>query len=138
MNERRRDERPTTTVGYLQQLPGLVLLDRLPTPVIAVHSGGEMSYANPAFAQMLGHFDSADLTGRPVSAFLCKHEQVPAEECVDMLRNSCGGLVDWWHAEGFAVRTLVSKSMLLRSVDPLILISLNDMTEWLWTNAGKS
>ena len=138
MNERRRDDRPTTTIGYLRQLPGLVLLDRLPTPVIAADSGGELSYVNPAFASMLGHPDTADLVNRPVSTFLFGREDSPAAECVEMLRDSRGGLVDWSHAEGFAVRTLVSKSMLLRSVDPLLLISLADMTEWFWTHSGTS
>ena len=68
---------------------------------------------------MLGHLDTANLTGRPVPTFLFGREHVPANECVEMLRDSRGGLDDWSQSEGFAVRTLVSKSMLVRSVDPL-------------------
>jgi PAS domain S-box-containing protein len=132
VTERRRGDGPTSTIGYLQQLPALVLLDRLLMPVVGVDVDGEVTYANPAFARMLGHSDTAALTGQWLSTFLSGRVGESPHECVAMLRSARGSLVDWCHAEGYTVHTMVSDSMLLRSTDPLLLVSVSDVTERLW------
>ena len=43
-------------------------------------------------------------------------------------------VIDWLHAEGFAVRTVVSNALLLRATDPILLISITDITELMWTS----
>jgi hypothetical protein len=40
---------------------------------------------------------------------------------------------DWLHAEGFPVRTVVSNALLARATDPILLISITDITELMWT-----
>ncbi|BBZ30817.1 diguanylate cyclase [Mycolicibacterium madagascariense] len=134
MIERRSGARPTSTTGYLQQLPALVLLDRMLMPVIAVSENGELSYGNPAFATMMGHSDTAELTGQPITDLLVGRDGQSAQACAEALGSARGTLVEWRHAERYVVSTLVSDSMLMRSTDPLLLVSLHDVTEGLWTN----
>jgi PAS domain-containing protein len=131
---RRSEEVPSSTIGYLQQLPALVLLDRLLTPVIAVELDGELSYANPAFAGMLGYSDAAALTGQWVSTLMTGRADEPARDCVTALGTARGSLVEWCHVDDYSVQTRVSDTMLLRSTDPLLLVSVSDVTEWHWTN----
>jgi hypothetical protein len=52
---------------------------------------------------------------------------------------SSTSLTGEWHAdatdaEGFAVRTVVSNALLLRATDPILLISITDVTELMWTS----
>jgi hypothetical protein len=54
MGERRRQQSLTDAQGYLRQLPALALLDRLPTAMLGVGHLGDIAYANPACAEMLG------------------------------------------------------------------------------------
>ena len=134
MIDRRSGERPTSTTGYLTQLPALVLLDRMLMPVIAVSESGELSYANPAFAALLGYSDTAAVTGLLVSDILVGRDGLSARACAEALGAARGTLVEWRHCERYVVSTLVSDSMLMRSTDPLFLVSLHDVTEGLWTN----
>ena len=69
--ERRRRPSPSSAEEYLRGLPGSVLLDRLPVPMLATGLDGIVVYTNPAFATMLGHHpDTVMLTGHPLPALL--------------------------------------------------------------------
>ena len=70
ITERRRQPPPNTPDGYLHELPALILLDRLPTPMLATGLDGVLIYANPAFATMLGHPGTTTLTEQPLPALL--------------------------------------------------------------------
>jgi hypothetical protein len=134
--DRRRRPPPSTPVGYLHELPALVLLDRLPTPTLAARLDGELVYANLAFGTMLGHPDATTLTGHALPALLAGHADSAPHECVAALRNA-GAVTPWCHAEGFLIHTAISSPLLLRDSDPLLLISVIDITELLWTNPPK-
>ena len=134
ITERRRQPPPSTPAGYLHELPALILLDRLPTPILATGLDGVLIYANPAFATMLGRPGTATLTEQPLPALLAGYSATPPRDCVTALRAAAGTVViDWLHAEGFAVRTVVSNALLLRATDPILLISITDITELMWT-----
>src|SRR6202012_3308709 len=63
--ERRRRPSPSTPDEYLYALPALILLDRLPIPMLATGLDGVVVYTNPAFATMLGYRrDTITLTGK--------------------------------------------------------------------------
>ncbi len=131
----RRQPPPATTVGYLDQLPARILLDRLPTPALAVGIDGVLVYANPAFAGLLGQPDSTTLTGRPLNTLLAGQSHTPPRKCLTLLRTPENGAVTLWrHSDGYPVATLVSRPLLIRDDDPLLLITVTDMTEWLWSN----
>ncbi len=131
----RRRPPPATTAGYLDLLPARILMDRLPTPALAVGLDGVLVYANPACARLLGQPDSTTLTGRPLNALLAGQSHTAPRKCLTLLRTPENGAVTLWrHAHGYPVATLVSQPLLIRDDDPLLLITVTDMTEWLWSN----
>jgi PAS domain-containing protein len=131
--ERRRQPPPSNPDGYLHELPASILLDRLPTPVLATGLDGVLIYTNPAFATMLGHPGTTTLTEQPLPALLAGHSATPPGDCVAALRGAGTVVIDWLHAEGFPVRTVVSDSLLVRATDPILLISITDISELMWT-----
>jgi PAS domain-containing protein len=131
--ERRRQPPPSTLDGYLRELPALILLDRLPTPTLATGLDGVLIYTNPAFATMLGYPDTTTLTEQPLPALLAGHSANPPRDCVTALRAAGTVVIDWLHAEGFPVRTVVSDALLGRATDRILLISITDITELMWT-----
>jgi PAS domain-containing protein len=132
--ERRRRPSPSSAEECLHALPGLVLLDRLPVPMLATALDGVVVYTNPAFATMLGHHpDTVMLTGQLLPALLVGHSATPPRGCVSALRAANNAIVDWRHAEGFPVRTVISETLLFRATDQILLIGVTDITELIWT-----
>jgi PAS domain-containing protein len=131
--ERRRKPPPSTPDGYLHELPALILLDRLRTPMLATGLDGVLIYTNPAFATMLGYPDATTLTEQPLPALLAGHSATPPRDCVTALRAAGTVVIDWLHTEGFPVRTVVSDALLVRATDGILLISITDITELMWT-----
>jgi PAS domain-containing protein len=131
--ERRRPP-PRTADGGLHALPALIMLDRLPIPMLATRLDGVVVYTNPAFAAMLGHPDTLTLTGQKLPALLAGHSATPPSECVTALRADRTVVVDWLHAEGFPVRSVISDTVFVRATDQILLIGVTDITELMWTN----
>ena len=129
--ERRRTSPPTTMMGYLEQLSAKTLLQRLAIPMLAVCDDGVILYANPACEAMLGHGDNA-LAGQPLNRFLDVGSSISPPECVRVLREAAGDVTAWCHRELGTVCAVVSQSMLLRADDPVLIVGLIDVTEWLW------
>jgi PAS domain S-box-containing protein len=131
----RRRPPPVTTLGYLDQLPARILLDRLPTPALAVGLDGVLIYANPACARLLGYAETTTLTGQPLNTLLAGQSHTAPRKCLTLLRTPENSAVTLWrHADGYPVATLLSRPLLIRDDDPLVLITVTDMTEWLWSN----
>lgn len=47
-------------------------------------------------------------------------------------------VVDWLHAEGFPVRTVISETLFIRGADQILLIGMTDITELICSNPPKS
>ena len=135
--ERRRTSPPTTMIGYLAQLSANALLQRLPTPLLAVCDDGMILYANPACEAMLGQDDNA-LAGQPLNRFLDVGSSISPPECVQVLREAAGEVTAWCHPELGTVHAVVSQPMLLRADDPVLFVGLIDVTEWIWTFGSDS
>jgi PAS domain-containing protein len=132
--ERRRWPSPSSAEECLRTLPGLVLLDRLPVPMLATGLDGVVVYTNPAFATMLGHHpDTVMLTGQLLPALLIGHPATPPCGCVSALRAAGNAIVNWRHAEGFPVRSVISETLFFRASDQILLIGVTDITELVWT-----
>jgi PAS domain-containing protein len=132
--ERRRRPSPSSAEESLRELPALVLLDRLSVPILAAGLDGVVVYTNPAFATMLGHHpDTVMLTGQQLPALLAGHSATPPRDCVTALRAGSNVVVDWLHAEGFPVRSVVSETLFFRASDQILLIGVTDITELTWT-----
>ena len=138
MEQRRRRQTPTAAENYLRKLPSLALLDRLPTPMLGVESGGQLTYANPACAELFGYPDSEGFEGLDLPTLLCGHETLAPADCLPTLRCTTSA-VDWNHAQGYVIRTMLSEPLLLRATDTLLLIGITDVTAWMWeTEHGQS
>jgi PAS domain-containing protein len=132
--ERRRGPSPSRPEEYLRALPALILLDRLPIPMLATGLDGVVVYANPAFATMLGHHpDNVMLTGQQLPALLAGHSATPPPDCVTALRAASNVIVDWLHVEGFPVRSVISETVFVRTTDEILLFGVTDITELIWT-----
>jgi PAS domain S-box-containing protein len=130
--ERRRDGQDCQSpMALLKDLPALVVLARLPVPVLAIAEDGTILFANDAFAEMLGY------PAEVVEALKFKEifHTLPAEEsAVSVVRAHANLIVELVHQDGSIVRARMSKSALLRGDDPVALATFQDLTERLWVD----
>jgi PAS domain-containing protein len=102
--------------------------------MLATGLDGVVVYTNPAFATMLGHHpDNVMLTGQLLPALLAGRSATSARDCVTALRGAGNVIVDWRHAEGFPVRSVISETLFFRATDQILLIGVTDITELIWT-----
>jgi PAS domain S-box-containing protein len=116
-------------MAVLNALPALVVLERLPVPVLAIAEDGTILFANAAFAGMLGY--------SPDEVKALKFRQIfhtlPAEEsAVSVMRAHADLVVELIHRDESVVRAQMSKSALIRGDDPVALATFQDLTERLW------
>ena len=137
MQERRRQHQPTDLTGYLTQLPALVLLDRLPIAVLGVGPLGDIAYANPACAELLGYIDGQTMTRLHLPDLLTGQSVLTPSDCIAVLQTT-DNIVHWNHAQDYLIRTKVSPTMLKRESDPLLLVTITDLTDWLWESRPGS
>ena len=133
--ERRRPgQAGQSPLSTLIQLPALVVLDRLPIAVLAIAHDGAILFANKAFAAMLGYC----LEALNAVKFSQVFYRLPTDQSspVSLVRSHGGELVELLHADGSTVRAWMSKSALLRSDDPVALVTFQDLTEQLWREQG--
>jgi PAS domain-containing protein len=135
----RRGPQPSSPESHLHPLPAPVLLDRLPIPMLGTGLDGVVVYTNPAFATLLGHHpDTITLTGKRLPELLAGHSATSPGDCVTDLRSARNVVVDWLHADGLPVRTVISETLFIRGADQILLISMTDITELIWSNPSTS
>ena len=128
MERRREGQTSSSPMETLQQLPALVVLERLPVPVLAVAEDGTILFANGAFGLMLGH-PVEDVLAIKFQDIFCS---APEESIVSVVREHADRTVELRHADGSTVRAELSRSALLRGDDPVALATFQDLTEQLW------
>jgi hypothetical protein len=100
---------------------------------------GVVVYTNPAFAILLGHHrETITLTGKRLPDLLAGHSATSPSDCVTDLRSAHNVIVDWLHAEGFPVRTVISETLFVRGADQILLIGVTDITELIWSDPPES
>jgi PAS domain S-box-containing protein len=114
----------------LAQMPALVVLDRVPIPVLAVGEDGTILFANGAAAEMLGYTTDELASLRFDQLF---HFAADAS-AVSVVRAHANRLVELVHADGSRVRAAMSGSAMLRGDDPVALATFQDLTEQLWVD----
>lgn len=129
--ERRRNRGSgDSPIEILARMPAVVVLERLPIPTLAVTRDGIILFANTAFAEMVG-YEQESLAGL---AFPEISLTVPAAVGTSAgVRALANMIVELEHREGWTVRARVSKSALMRSEDPVVLVTFENLTEQLWT-----
>lgn len=128
--ERRRNGKPgQSPMTILKQLPALVVLERIPVPVLAIAKDGAVVFANSAFSEMVGR--------APDEVLMLSFDQVfqlapSAESAVSVVQGLANMVVELAHKDGSSVRALMSKSALIRADDDIALATFQDLTEQLW------
>ena len=118
-------------MSLLRELPALVILERIPVPVVAISHDGSILFANGAFADMLGYDPETVLSLRFEQIF----QTLPVDEsAVSVVRAHADLIVELLHHDGSTVRARMSKSALLRGDDPVALATFQDLTERLWVD----
>jgi PAS domain S-box-containing protein len=120
---------PPTEV--LEQLPALVLLERIPVPTLAVLQDGTIVFANSAFADKVGRDADEVVTLRFHDIF---HGAVETESVLSVVDGLANMVVELAHRDGSTVRALMSRSALRRADDAIALATFQDLTEELWAN----
>jgi PAS domain-containing protein len=129
VERRRNGGSGDSPMDVLTRLPAVVVLERIPVPSLAMARDGIILFANTAFAEMVGYRQDS-LAG---SVFPEIFHTVPPALCalsdVDALANL---VVQLQHCEGWTVRARMSKSVLMRRDDPVVLVTFENLTERLW------
>lgn len=130
--ERRRKGRSgDSPMAILTRMPAVVVLDRIPVPTLAVTTDGIIVFANTAFVEMLG-YEQDGLVGL---AFAQIFRTVPAAGGAPVGADGLANVVvELEHGEGWTVQARMSKSALMRSDDPVMLVTFENLTEQLWTD----
>jgi PAS domain S-box-containing protein len=115
----------------LTQLPALVVLERIPVPVLAIVQDGTILFANNAFAEMVGHTPEDALALKFYQIF---HQAAAAESVLSAVHALANMIVELAHKDGSVVRALMSKSALMRTDDQIALATFQDLTEQLWAD----
>jgi PAS domain S-box-containing protein len=132
----RRRARPVdqSPLELLQQMPALVVLERLPGPALAVDREGTILFANGAFCDMLGHALN-ELLAMKFSDIFCS---LAIHHSADVLvRAYSDRLVKLAHKDRHVVWASMSKSVMRRRDDTFALVTFHDHTEELWLNNNR-
>lgn len=113
----------------LKQLPALVVLERIPIPVLAIAEDGSILFTNSAFAQMVGSDPDEVLALRFHEIF---HEAPETESLLSFVHALANMVVELAHKDGSVVRALMSRSAVRRADDKFALAAFQDLTEQLW------
>jgi PAS domain S-box-containing protein len=129
VERRRRGAATQSPMEILEQMPAVVLLERIPVPTLAITGDGSILAANPAVAAMLG-YSTEELRSLKFDQIFRRPFEGSAVSVVHAYANQ---LVELAHADGSTVRATMSGSALLRGDDPVALAMFQDLTEKLWT-----
>jgi PAS domain S-box-containing protein len=127
--ERRSRQHSQSPMTTLKQLPALVVLERIPVPVLAIGQDGSILFTNTAFAQMVGFEPDEVLTLRFHELF---HDAPASESLLSVVHALANMVVQLIHKDGSVVRALMSRSAVLRADDEFALAAFQDLTEQLW------
>jgi PAS domain S-box-containing protein len=131
MDRRRTVQASRSPMEALEQLPALVLLERIPVPTLAVLRDGTIVFANRAFAEMVGRDADEVVVLKFHDVF---HGSLETESVLSVVDGLANMVVELAHRDGSTVRALMSRSALRRADDEIALATFQDLTEHLWVN----
>ncbi|WP_293002730.1 PAS domain-containing protein [Mycobacterium sp.] len=115
----------------LGQLPALVVLERIPIPVLAISNDGALVFANSAFSEMVGRTRDDVVAMKFDEIF---YLPLTADSPVALVQSLANEVVELAHQDGSSVRALMSRSALIRADDDIALATFQDLTERLWVD----
>jgi PAS domain S-box-containing protein len=129
VERRRNGQVRLSPVDTLKQLPALVVLERIPIPVLAIANDGALVFANSAFSDMVGRGREDVVSMKYDEIF---HLPLTEESAVSVVQSLANEVVELAHQDGSSVRALMSRSALIRADDDIALATFQDLTEQLW------
>jgi PAS domain S-box-containing protein len=131
--ERRRNggQPGQTPIAILKELPALVVLERIPVPVLAIAQDGAVLFANTAFSEMVGR-DSDEVLSLKFDDIFHLPLTTESESPISVVQALANMVVELAHRDGSSVRALMSRSALIRADDNIALATFQDLTEQLW------
>jgi PAS domain S-box-containing protein len=131
--ERRRNGREPgqSPISILKQLPALVVLERIPVPVLAIAQDGAVLFANTAFSEMVGR-DPEEVLSLQFDDVFHLPPTTESETPLSVVQALGNMVVELAHQDGSSVRALMSRSALIRADDNIALATFQDLTEQLW------
>ncbi|OBA79576.1 histidine kinase [Mycobacterium sp. 1164966.3] len=129
MERRRTWQQTESPMATLAQLPALVILERIPVPVLAIGGDGKILFTNTAFAEMVGCESEEVLSLRFHEIF---HQAPVSESLLSVVHALANMVVELAHKDGSVVRALMSRSAVMRADDDFALATFQDLTEQLW------
>jgi len=133
----RRKTPPRSSAEVLRGLPAQMLLNRLDSATIVVGLDGLVVYANPACERMLGYHTARTLEGQSLAALLIRQSATSPEEWIELLRDP-DAVTMWNHSDGYPVAALASDAMLLPAIDPMLIVSLTDISDRVWAAVDRA
>src|ERR1700722_407085 len=128
--ERRRNGQTSLfPVAPLKQLPAVVVLGRVPVPVLSIANDGALVFANSAFSEMVGRAPEDAVSLQFDEIF---HLPLSTESAATVLQSLANEVVELAHRDGSSVRAFMSRSALIRADDDIALATFQDLTEQLW------
>jgi PAS domain S-box-containing protein len=116
----------------LKELPALVVLERIPVPVLAIGSDGSILFTNTAFADMLGYEPDEVLKLNFQQIFYEAANRQTSESLLSVVHALANEVVELAHKDGAVLRALMSRSAVRRADDQFALAVFQDLTEQLW------
>jgi PAS domain S-box-containing protein len=119
----------------LKQLPALVVLERIPVPVLAIGHDGSILFTNSAFAAMVGFEADEVLSLRFHEIFhqaTASDPRLSSDSLLSFVHALANMVVELAHKDGTVVRALMSRSAVMRADDQFALAAFQDLTEQLW------
>lgn len=129
VERRRNPQNGQSPADTLRELPALVVLERIPVPVLAIGQDGSILFTNTAFADMVGCDADEVLALRFDQIF---HQAPASESLLSAVHALANMVVELAHKDGSVVRALMSKSAMMRADDQFVLATFQDLTEQLW------
>ncbi|MFZ0230529.1 MAG: PAS domain-containing protein [Mycobacterium sp.] len=112
-------------------MPALVVLERIPVPVLAIADDGALVFANSAFSEMVGRAPE-DVRSLTFNEIFHLPLTPTTESAVSVVQGLANMVVELAHRDGTSVRALMSRSALIRADDDIALATFQDLTEQLW------
>jgi PAS domain S-box-containing protein len=129
VERRRQGQSGQSPMTILKQLPALVVLERIPVPVLAIARDGTLLFANSAFSDMVGRTPEDVLSLKFDDIF---HLAPTTDSPVSVVQALANIVVELAHQDGSSVRALMSRSALIRADEDIALATFQDLTEQLW------
>jgi len=131
VERRRNGQSGQSPMTILKQLPALVVLERIPVPVLAIAQDGTVLFANSAFSEMVGRASEEVLSLKFDDIFHLSPTS-ESESPISVVQALANMVVELAHQDGSSVRALMSRSALIRADDDIALATFQDLTEQLW------